>query len=99
MRPDEYDWQRFSITFFYPVPVAVAHRAWSTPAGLESFFIDTATATSPDGSPRRSDEPMAAGDEFRWVWRHGLTLDGTVLESTLDRSFAFTFGSISLKCM
>lgn len=94
MSADGYDWTRFSTTFFYPVDIQSAFRAWATPAGLQSFFIETADAASPTGEPRRPDEPMAEGDSYRWMWRHGLTLDGTVLEATPDRSLAFTFGSM-----
>jgi hypothetical protein len=94
MSADDYDWTQFSSTFFYPVEIGTAYRAWATPAGLQSFFIEAAVATSGDGGPRRPDEPMATGDRYRWVWRHGLTLDGDVLEATPDRSLAFTFGSM-----
>lgn len=94
MSADRYDWTRFSITFFYPVEVGTAYRAWATAAGLESFFIDSAAATSALGTARGPHEPVRAGDRYRWVWRHGLTLDGTVLEATADRSLGFTFGSM-----
>jgi hypothetical protein len=94
MSADGYDWSLFSTTFFYPIDIRTAYQTWATPAGLQSFFIETAAVRSWTGEPRRPDESIATGDHYRWIWRHGLTLEGTVLEATPDRSLAFTFGSM-----
>jgi uncharacterized protein YndB with AHSA1/START domain len=94
MRADSYDWTQFSTTFFYPVDIRTAFQAWATPAGLESFFIESAAVMSAAGTPRRPDESMETGDHYVWTWRHGLTLEGSVVEATPDNSLAFTFGSM-----
>ncbi len=89
-----YDWGRFDITFFYPVGVRRAFDAWTTAAGLQSFFIESAVFESDSGERRAPGERVRVGDKYEWTWRHEATVAGRVLSVADDRSVSFTFGSM-----
>jgi uncharacterized protein YndB with AHSA1/START domain len=91
---DSYDWSRFDIVFYYDQPPDQVFRAWTTPAGLTSFFIDRAVFTDPDGRERGPDEHAAAGDRYRWDWRHPYWLEGEITAVIPGSEMSFTFGSM-----
>lgn len=46
------------------------YDAWTTQAGLESWFLRLAQFTGPDGQTRHRNSPIAKGDRYKWLW-HG----------------------------
>ena len=94
--PESYDWSRFDIVFYYDQAPEEVFRAWTTPAGLTSFFIDRATFTGPDGAERAGQETTVAGDRYRWDWRHPYWLEGDVTRVVADQELGFTFGSMQV---
>ena len=94
--PETYDWSRFEIVFYYDQPVDAVFRAWATPSGLESFFIENASFFTGQGRQRSADEQIETGDAYRWRWRQPHALEGTVLEVLPDRLISLTFGSMSV---
>ncbi len=93
---DSYDWSRFDIVFYYDQGPGEVFRAWATPAGLTSFFIDRAVFTGPDGEERPADEIARSGDRYRWDWRHPYWLEGEITRVVENREVAFTFGSMQV---
>ena len=68
--------------------------AWSTPAGLESWFLRSAEFTGRDGKKRGRNEPFQEGDTYHWLW-HGYGDDvyenREVVESNGKDSLRFIF--------
>lgn len=94
--PERYDWSTFEIVFYYDASVGDVFRAWSSPEGLESFFVERARFTSPDGSARAPADTAGTGDEYEWAWRQGLELQGRVISVVEDREVSFTFGAMNV---
>jgi uncharacterized protein YndB with AHSA1/START domain len=66
-------WSSFKIVADIKAPVSEIYRAWTSPAGIESWFLKRAIFTGPDGE-RRADEHFQAGDKYDWRW-HGFADD------------------------
>lgn len=92
-----YDWTRFTLHHYYAAPRAQVYRSWATAAGLCSFLLERAEHERPDGSPRGDDEPVDAGDRYRWTWRHGHAISGEFLARRDDASLTFTFGGMEVR--
>ena len=90
----EYDWSRFSARIDIKADKGEVYSAWTTPAGLERWFLRTAEFTSPDDGRRGSDEVIKKGDRYRWLW-HGYddsTVEGGVVEEVNGHDLLrFTF--------
>jgi uncharacterized protein YndB with AHSA1/START domain len=95
---ERYDWSRFEIVYYYDRPLETVFRAWTTAAGLSSFFVADARFTAPEGDPRRPDEIAQAGDGYRWEWRHPFVLEGRVTDLVNEKrcSYTFTFGGMEV---
>lgn len=89
-----YDWTQFVVTMYYRADPDLVWRAWSTPDGLESFFIERCEATTPDGRPLASSDQVTTGTRFRWTWRQGIAIDGHFTEVAERGRVAFTFGDM-----
>lgn len=89
-----YDWERFSISFYYSVSPEKLFRAWATSAGLERFFIKSAKTTDSTGAERAPNETCQSGDKYHWVFRHDFQLDGEFREVIDNERLVFTFGSM-----
>jgi uncharacterized protein YndB with AHSA1/START domain len=96
---EHYDWSAFEIVFYYDQPVGDVFRAWATAAGLESFFIERARFTSPEGTERAHEAIVEGGDEYAWTWRHGHAITGRVTDVVEDREVSFTFGGMRVSVL
>ena len=71
-----------------------AYQAWSTRAGLESWFLRQAIFKDAEGKDRGSDMPIQENDNYTWRW-HGYPDDiaekGKVLKANGKNLFSFTF--------
>ncbi len=86
-----YDWSKFDVYMFFRCPPAATYRAWSTSAGIASFFVRAATWIGPSGVARAPDNPAHVGDRYEWEFSHGRMLQGCALAAEPDRLFAFEF--------
>jgi len=71
----------FTLRIAVRASVDQVRQAWTTPVGLEAFFIRQAEGAS--------GESYQAGDQYRWEWAPGIEDTGTV--HRCDES-AFEFG-------
>lgn len=68
---------------------------WTTPGGLESFFLRQARFTSTDGTARTNGQQIAEGDTYEWRWfgyPDSVTETGTVLAANGKDYLQFVFG-------
>jgi len=92
----EYDWSQFHVRMYYLAPLEQVFRRFSTARGLESFFIHRAAHTSPDGTPRKPDEPVQSGDRYEWTYVHDYSHGGTFERVDPLRLVRFTFGAMKV---
>jgi uncharacterized protein YndB with AHSA1/START domain len=75
-----------------------AYKAWTSRAGLESWFLRQAIFIGHNGNERTGDMPVQEGDSYTWRW-HGypddVTQSGKVLKANGKNLFSFSF---SLGC-
>ncbi len=94
--PENYDWTRFEIVQYYNASPGDLFRAWATGAGLESFFIESVIFRTKEGELRKSDQTVAAGDQYEWKWRHDAGLSGEILRVEPDHEVAISFGGMEV---
>jgi uncharacterized protein YndB with AHSA1/START domain len=72
------------------------YAAWSTQAGLETWFLRKASFTSSSGTPRGANDPVQSGDTYKLLW-HGDDDNaeeyGEILEANGTDALTFIFGS------
>ncbi|MBS1529047.1 MAG: SRPBCC domain-containing protein [Bacteroidetes bacterium] len=89
-----YDWTKFTITADFNADVRSIYKAWTTPAGLESWFLRKADFYTITGRLRGKDESILKEDTYEWLW-HGFGDDtlqkGEVLEVNEIDFLKFTF--------
>jgi uncharacterized protein YndB with AHSA1/START domain len=93
------DWTKFAIKADFNVDPRSVYQAWTTPIGLESWFLRKANFYAIAGRLRHAGESIAKEDTYEWYW-HGFddsTVEkGEVLEVN-DRDFLkFTFSGGSV---
>ncbi|MGZ3752508.1 MAG: SRPBCC family protein [Mucilaginibacter sp.] len=95
----ENKWTKFTITADFNTDARSIYQAWTTSAGLESWFLRKANFYTIVGRLRASDESISKEDTYEWYW-HGFddsTVEkGEVLEvNSIDSlKFSFSGGSI-----
>lgn len=87
----EFDWQKLTVTMFYPVRPEQVFQAFATCSGMEAFFISEMTVYGPDG-PRKAESYFETGDRYRWRWLLGKEHQGEIIEVDVPRSLTITFG-------
>lgn len=65
-----HDWSRFLLRINITAEPQKIYDAWTTQAGLESWFLRQAEFTKPGGVLRGKNESVQAGDTYEWRW-HG----------------------------
>ena len=92
MKP--YDWSKFTLRIPIKTNIKTIYDLWTTPTGLEKWFLREARFKKPDGTENKANEHVAVGDSYEWRW-HGYddsTLShGKVLEINGKDLFSFTF--------
>lgn len=90
-----YDWSCFTKRININAATDKLYTAWATRAGIEGWFLRTSEYKKPDGTLRAADEPVQAGDTYKWYW-HGwpdTTFEqGQILDANGKDTFKFTFG-------
>jgi uncharacterized protein YndB with AHSA1/START domain len=95
----EYDWTKFTITADFNIDMRSVYQAWTTPEGLESWFLRKANFYAVAGRLREPNESILKEDTYEWYW-HGFddsTVEkGQVLEvNSIDfLKFTFSGGSV-----
>ena len=92
----DYDWSQFHVRMYYLAPLPEVFRRFSTADGLQSFFIHEAKHTAPDGTPRRPQEQVQAGDHYDWIYVHDFKHGGTFEQVEPNRLVRFTFGTMNV---
>ena len=90
-----FDKSRFSVRIPVNVPTDKIFECWTTPQGLEYFFLRRAAFKGKDGTIRQAKDVLQVGDTYRWNW-HGYPdttfEEGEVLEQNGKDKFRFSFG-------
>lgn len=71
-----------------------AYKAWSTRAGIESWFLRQATFKNGSGKDRTGEMPVEEGDTYTWLWfgyPDEVAETGKVLKANGKNLFSFTF--------
>jgi len=93
MKMAEHDWTKFTITADFNTDLRSVYKAWTTPAGLESWFLRQADFYTITGRLREKDEAILKEDTYEWQW-HGFddyVQKGVVLEVNEIDFLKFTF--------
>jgi uncharacterized protein YndB with AHSA1/START domain len=91
-----YDWSQFHVRMYYLAPIERVFRYFSTAEGLESFFIYKAVHTAADGTSRKPDEQVQAGDRYHWTYVHYFAHGGEFLHVAPNSLVSFTFGTMTV---
>jgi len=81
---ENYNWKQFTKRITIHAAVKDIFNAWSTQAGLESWFLRLAEFTSPAGDLRKRNEPVEKADRYKWNW---FGYDDTIVE---EKEILFT---------
>ena len=92
--PENYDWSKFEIIYYYKAHITRVFRMWTECQGLESFFIARCVYTDPEGNVRDDHELPQTGDTFDWQFRQDFNLSGKVTALEEKKQFSFTFGEM-----
>src|SRR4026208_1017106 len=89
------DWSRFAVRINVKAPTETLYKAWATRAGIEHWFLRLSEYKKKDGTLRKNDELVAAGDTYRWMW-HGypdnVVEEGEILQCNGRNVFKFIIG-------
>jgi uncharacterized protein YndB with AHSA1/START domain len=95
----ENKWTKFTITADFDVDVRSIYQAWTTPQGLESWFLRKANFYAIAGRLREPDESILKEDVYEWYW-HGFddsaVEKGQMLEVNSIDFLKFTFSGNSI---
>jgi uncharacterized protein YndB with AHSA1/START domain len=92
-------WSEFKVTADFDIDVRSVYKAWTTPGGLESWFLRSANFYTVVGRLRSPEEDILKEDTYEWYW-HGFSDDvmekGEVLEVNGTNLLKFTFSGNSI---
>ena len=93
------NWDSFTVRIDVNMPIDKLYAAWSTRAGIESWFLRKSEYKAADGTVRKDDEPVQKDDTYTWMW-HGWPDDtaehGTILDCNNKDFFRFSFGKAGI---
>ncbi|WP_186757158.1 SRPBCC family protein [Echinicola salinicaeni] len=94
-----FDWSRFTIKTPIKSDVKSIYNAWTTPAGLESWFLRSAEFKDASGKTRDKKEHIHILDTYKWLW-HGypdsVMEEGEILEINGKDHLKFSFGEAGI---
>ena len=93
---ETYDWEQFSIIYYYNAHITKVFRVWTEAKGLESFFIGRCVYTDPNGNTKDDDEMPAQGDSYEFHFRQGFDIRGEVYKVLEKELFSFSFGEMKV---
>jgi hypothetical protein len=92
---ETFDWSRFTVRQLIKSNKEEIEKAFTTPGGLESWFLRLAEFTGPSGKVRKRSETVQPSDGYKWMW-HGypdsVIETGTVLVPEKHDIIRFIFG-------
>lgn len=94
------DWTKFTRRIFINCDLRKVYDAWTIPAQIEKWFLESANYTQADGSPRPGTDHYKKGDTFEWKWHNwDFKEQGQVQEANGKDYLKFTFagGSVGIK--
>jgi uncharacterized protein YndB with AHSA1/START domain len=90
----EPQWSNFKLRVNVKTSPAQAYQAWTTPAGLESWFLRKAIFTDGQGIQLEKNDVVKPGDTYAWYW-HGypdsVVEKGKVVNANGKDLMCFTF--------
>jgi uncharacterized protein YndB with AHSA1/START domain len=90
-----HDWSQFLLRIPINRDKQNIFDAWTTRAGLESWFLRKAIFTRPDGVQRDRDSRVEVNDTYEWLW-HGwpdeIVEKGAILHINGKDLLEFSFG-------
>lgn len=96
---EKIDWSRFSVKTALKADQNEILSAWTTPAGLEKWFLRMAEFSKPDGTHRDRNEKVQVHDTYKWRW-HGypdsVEEQGEILAAKNDEMLRFRFGKAGI---
>ncbi|MEJ0034298.1 MAG: SRPBCC domain-containing protein [Bacteroidota bacterium] len=88
------NWSEIRLRINIDATIEKIYNAWTSQAGLESWFLREAKAKDQQGSNKKETDSMVKGDTYKWLW-HGFpddtVLTGKVLDSNGKDRFSFSF--------
>lgn len=87
------NWSKFVKRITVNADPQTIYNAWATKAAIETWFLRE-SVYSTEGSDKKNDEPVQAGDTYQWRWfGHGdeVTERGEIIEANGKNMLQFTF--------
>lgn len=95
----ENNWTKFTVTADFNTDVRSIYEAWTTSAGLESWFLRKADFFTIAGRLREPNEFISKDDTYQWYW-HGFDDNamekGEILEVNSIDFLKFTFSGCTV---
>lgn len=98
----EYNWSEFKKRVNINASVAKIYAMWSTPSGLEKWFLRLAEFQHPDNAILNANDSIQPGDNYRWRWfgwPDSMEEKGKVLAANGVDMIKFTFGNAEVETM
>ncbi|GGH05241.1 SRPBCC family protein [Mucilaginibacter phyllosphaerae] len=96
---DQTRWSKFKLCGDYNVDLRSLYLAWTTPAGLEKWFLRKADFFTVPQRLREAGEQILKEDTYSWYW-HGydnsMVQTGSILEANGHDFVKFTFSGGSM---
>jgi len=89
------DWSQFMLRIPVNASIQEIYDRWTSPGGLESFFLRQALFTTAEGTEKSGGQKIAPGDTYQWRWfgfPDDVTETGIVLAANGKDFLQFTFG-------
>lgn len=97
--PEKVDWSRFIVKTSLKADKNDIIDAWTTPSGLEKWFLRRAEFKSPEGNHRDGNEKVQVNDSYKWRW-HGypdsVEEQGEILKPQDSEIIRFRFGNAGI---
>ena len=67
------NWSEIRLRINIDTTIEKAFAAWTSQAGLESWFLREAKAKDQNGKAKKESDTMVKGDTYSWLWHGFLT--------------------------
>lgn len=93
------DWSRFTTRINVKAQPKKIFESWTTPGGLESWFLRAADFQTPGGKSRNKNDRVEKGDTYSWRWfgySDDVTETGEILQLEPGKLIKFSFGKAGI---
>lgn len=97
--PEKIDWSKFVVKTSVKANKEDIINAWTTPGGLEKWFLRMAEFKSPEGNQRNGDEKVQVNDSYKWRWfgyPDSVEEQGEILQPQDSEIIRFRFGNAGI---